>query len=63
MSDNAGPGLGLRGSCWVGLGDEDELHELLASEWLAAELELEGEPERSSLHPLDSLYKEYEYKN
>lgn len=56
MSDNAGPGLGLRGSCGVGLGDEDELHELLAPEWLAAELELEGEPERSSLQPLDSLF-------
>lgn len=30
LSDNAGPGLGLRGSCGIGLGDEDELHELLA---------------------------------
>jgi hypothetical protein len=32
LSDNAGPGLGLRGNCGVGLGDEDELHELLAPE-------------------------------
>jgi len=32
LSDNAGPGLGLRGNCGIGLGDEDELHELLAPE-------------------------------
>lgn len=54
LSDNAGPGLGLRISCGIGLGDEDELHELLAPE-----LELEGDPQRSSLQPLDSLYEEY----
>lgn len=59
LSDNAGPGLGLRISCGIGLGDEDELHELLAPELLTPELELEGEPQRSSLQPLDSLYKEY----